>query len=54
MRRALSFSPLPRSAGRRKQTILRITSRCHDVPEPDPQSPSPWRCSHPVKECGVL
>jgi hypothetical protein len=31
-----------------------ITFRCRDVPEPDQRSPSPWRCLHPVKECGVL
>jgi hypothetical protein len=36
------------------RTVFHITSCCRDVPEPDPRSPSPWRCSHPAKECGVL
>ena len=33
---------------------FQTTACCHDVPEPDPQSLSPWRCMHLVKECGVL
>ena len=36
-----------------KQVICRITSRSRDADELDPQSPSPWRCSHPVNRCGT-
>ena len=52
----------PISGRKARATIIRrasvasdvcLSSRSRDVPEPDPQSPSSWRCSHPVKECGV-
>jgi len=34
-------------------SLFHITVRISDVTEPDPQSPSPWWCLHPVRACGA-